>query len=276
MNELEKALEISHRHSKTLCEYVDKNLIKSHDINEADHFAFISLSFIHKQMAHARSISLLFTSGFLSDATIIARVMLEGFIYLAWMNIDPDKRAKKYRSHALIADFRRILDKDKRGITVPPDQRKAVIDRLAELGPEYLNKRSKAVGAPPVADPYQKSWNYDDLGKRIEIERMADEAGDVGLKELYDDLSQWSHWTIDGIGHNLVRAPNSVKISKGGSRDAILACHVVISALAGTGIIVSSHLKLDHEEKLESLRSAFATEIRQMQQYSLAATKPNA
>ena len=262
MNELEKALEISHRHSKRLFEYVDINLVRSHDIYEEDHFAFISLGFLHKQMAHARSISLLFTSGFLSDSTIIARVMLEGFIYLAWMNIDPEKRATKYRSHALIADFRRILDRDKRGITVPPDKRKAVMDRLAELGPEYLNKRAKALVVPPDSDPYQKSWNYDESGERIEIKRMAEEVGDVGLKELYDDLSQWSHWTIDGIGHNLVRTPNSVKISKGGSHDAVLACYVVISALSGTGIIVSSHLKLGHEEALEALRNAFGIEMR--------------
>jgi hypothetical protein len=113
----------------------------------------------------------------------------------------------------------------------------------------------------PDDDPYQKSWNYDSTGKRIEIGQMTIEIGDCQLKDLYDELSKWSHWSILGIGRNLNRGPKSVRLSTGNENDAIKSLIVVVIALTGAGIIVDNHLGGNCSEKLVALREEFTLAI---------------
>ena len=262
LKDLSKILAMSQLHAAEIYEYVDAHVAKPRKICEQDHFAFVAHSFLHKQVAHARSINLLMEAGLSSDALILSRVMLEGLIYIAWMYEDSDKRAKKYRAFALIEDFRRIRDRDKRGLMVTKEQREMVETRLNELGPEYRSKAARSKAFSHHDDPFQPSWNYDDQGAKIQISAMAEELGDKNLKALYDELSQWSHWSTHGIAHSLVRTETTVRIASGNVRDAIRACQVVAMSLSGTAIALSSHLKLGFEQELQAMRSKLATELR--------------
>ena len=133
--------------------------------------------------------------------------------------------------------------------------------RLNEFGPEYRRKASRTKGHSHDDDPFQPRWNYDDHGAKIKISAMAEELGDKNLKPLYDELSQWSHWSVDGIAHNLIRTENAVQITSGNVRDAIRTCQVVAMSLSGTAIVLSSHLKLGFETDLQAMRSKLATEL---------------
>jgi Family of unknown function (DUF5677) len=261
LKDLNKILAMSQLHAAEIYDYVDMHVAQPRKINEQDHFAFVAHSFLHKQVAHARSINLLMEAGLSSDALILSRVMLEGLIYIAWMYEDSDKRARKYRAFALIEDFRKIRDRDKRGLMVTKEQREMVETRLNELGPEYRSKAARSKALSHGDDPFQPSWNYDDQGAKIRISAMAEELGDKNLKPLYDELSQWSHWSIDGIAHNLIRTENAVRITSGNVCDAIRTCKVVAMSLSGTAIALSSHLKLGFETDLQAMRSKLATEL---------------
>lgn len=261
-NKSNTAIEICHRYTTRIYEYVNECVAKRRQFSDDDDVAFVSLAFLQKLLLHAKSISVLFASGQVSDAGIIARTMLEGFIYLAWINEDSQVRASKYRNFAAIEDYRQIREADMSGKAVAKDKRELVNARLATLDNSYRNKKSLNGELRPDDDPYQKSWNYDSAGKRIEIGQMAIEIGDDQLKDLYDELSKWSHWSVLGIGRNLNRSLKSVRLSTGNENDAIKSLIVVAISLTGAGIIVDHHLGGSCGEKLVALRDEFILAIR--------------
>ena len=265
LKRLENALATSQQNATRIFEYVDARIGKLLDIKERDHFAFVSLSFLHKQMAHARSVNVLLESGLASDASVIARVMLEGLIYVSWMFQKADERAKKYREHALVSDYRTLLRKEADGTPVPEAQKHKVTSRLSELGSNHLRpeKGSQKHGKKNDTDPYQATWMYDDKGTKITISMMTEALGDKQLKSLYDELSQWSHWTVKGIGRALVWDAQSVRLNSNNVHDAILSCQAVIMALTGTAIAVSAHLKLGMEDQLDSMRTSFVQDLKE-------------
>lgn len=265
LKRLENALATSQQNATRIFEYVDARIGKLPDIKERDHFAFVSLSFLHKQMAHARSVNVLLESGLASDASVIARVMLEGLIYVSWMFQKADERAKKYREHALVSDYRTLLRKEADGTPVPEAQKHKVTSRLSELGSNHLKpeKGSQKHGKKNDTDPYQGTWMYDDKGTKITISMMTEALGDKQLKSLYDELSQWSHWTVKGIGRALVWDAQSVRLNSNNVHDAILSCQAVIMALTGTAIAVSAHLKLGMEDQLDSMRTSFVQDLKE-------------
>src|SRR6266702_5579847 len=67
-------------------------------VEESDHFGFMCTSFFFKQVNHYKSVIKLVELNQASDATIIARVMLEGLHYLLWADSVPERRARDWRS----------------------------------------------------------------------------------------------------------------------------------------------------------------------------------
>ncbi len=257
-----EAVEIFRQKATVVYSYVDANVASQRFMSDEDDFAFISLAFLHKFLLHAESVSLLCAEGLVSDAGIIARSMLEGLIYLAWMDKDKQVRARKYRHFAAVEDFRQIRKAEKRGANLPKEVHERTNVLLQSLDDSFLNRKAKSNQLKPADDPYQKGWNYDENGVRVEIRDMVREIGDELLKELYDDLSQWSHWTIQGVGRNLKRTDKSVRMSAGNEYDAIRAFSSVVIALVGAAIAVDNHFSGKHAAVLDSFRSELVAELR--------------
>lgn len=106
-----KDLPVLTKHADLLLELALKMKETKFMFEESDHFGFMCVSFFFKQADHYKSVLGLVQIKQNSDATIIARVMLEGLHYLLWAGSMPEKRAGDWRSYALVSDYRLLLRK---------------------------------------------------------------------------------------------------------------------------------------------------------------------
>src|SRR3989339_687799 len=89
----------SERDIPTLRLFVDRLFLLANEAmhthicyDEADHLAFMSLSFVSKQIDHLKTIRILVDMGQHKDAELIARSMIEGLFLLLWAARDPSTR----------------------------------------------------------------------------------------------------------------------------------------------------------------------------------------
>jgi hypothetical protein len=252
---------ILHKYAGAFFALVEPVFSKNIKLSESDHFGFMALCFIHKQIEHARSLGILIDAKQYPDSVILARVMLEGLIYILWARLEKNDRPLSWRSFALICDFETLLQAKERGEKVDEEIEKDLQERLATEAQRFLTKGAKKNGIEKFPNPYQRSWNLDKNGKRVELFEMVTEIGDPLLKKLYDDLSQLGHWTVRGIGPLLKRSNSGIKIAFESNENAAQACAVCIQSLGGTAKAAAEHFKLDIEPKIDQLFTEFLSEL---------------
>jgi Family of unknown function (DUF5677) len=257
----ETDLPILHKYAGAFFQLIEPEFSKSIKLSESDHFGFMALCFTHKQIEHARSLGILVDAQQYSDAAILARVMLEGLIYTLWARLEKTDRPLAWRSFALVSDYETLLKAKNRGEQVDKMVEQALYERLAEEAKRFLTKSAIKQGVENFTNPYQKCWNVDKEGRRIELSEMVNEIGDPLLKELYDDLSQLGHWTVRGIGPLLRRSENGVKINFNSSVSAAQACAVCIQSLGATSKAAAEHFNLPLLPKLDELFKEYLTAL---------------
>jgi len=257
----DKDFPIMHKYANKLFRAVEPVFSKTIKLKENDHFGFMALCFVHKQIEHARSLGILIDAKQHADAVILARVMLEGFIYILWARLDPLERALSWRSFALVCDLETLLEAKKHGNKIDENLELRLRQRLTKEAERFLTQNARTHGEDKYENPYQKLWNVDKDGKRVELSRMVSEISNPELKSLYDDLSQLSHWTPRGIGRLINRTNRGIKISFESSTNATTAYAVCIQALGGTAKAAAEHFDLGILEKIDSIFSSYLAEL---------------
>lgn len=254
-------LPILHKYAGAFFQLIEPQFSRTIKVSESDHFGFMALCFTHKQIEHARSLGILIDARQYSDAAILARVMLEGLIYILWARLDKNDRSLAWRSFALVSDYETLLKAKNRGEHVDEITEANLHERLSEEAKRFRTKNAIKQGAENLQNPYQRNWNVDKDGRRIELSEMVSEIGDPFLKELYDDLSQLGHWTVRGIGPLLRRSENGIKIDFNSSVSAAQACAACIQSLGATSKAAAEHFSLPLAPKIDELFIDYLAEL---------------
>ena len=221
-----------------------------------DHLGFMALCFTYKQLVHARSVALLLDSSQHIDAATIARTMLEGLILVAWSALQPDERPLRWRAFSLVSDWKTLLAEESMGRPIPLGYRDELTKRLEEFD-EFLKSGARKQGTALFADPYQSSWRVDAKGSKVELADMVSALGDPGLKTLYDDLSQISHWTPRGVAINIGTAEDRTLINFSSANLAAMSCGSAFQSLTQTVLLLSQHRYGKQLQSMQNLVDAY-------------------
>jgi hypothetical protein len=216
---------------------------------EEDDFGFMTAQFLYKQMQHAQSVLDLIPR---RDAGLVARTMIEGLYQLLWTSQAAEERAKRWRSFAIVHDWRLIQGRLKEGIPVPEAEVRRNAAGLKEFGDLHRIKKPK----PNSLDPYHQKWRGG-----ISLSDMADSVG----RELYDgpyaELSDWEHWGVSGIGDSISRQDGHITISPDSDRVADLSLLAAFQCLLQTLEVADAHFSLNIPGNIQSLREEFSATI---------------
>jgi len=242
------------------CAVARDELAEPTHLREDDHFGFMALCFAYKQLTHAHSALMLLKQQQALDATVIARVMLEGTILLGWCALDPSSRALRWRAYSLVSDYRLLRRSDQESA----EQSSAKLAELTERLKEHKELHTHAgrhATASDARDPYQRAWHVEDDGSRVELRRMAEELQDPAMKTVYDDLSQVVHWTPAGVAFDIKRSGEDASI--GFNSDAMCArgYAVLFQALSQTHLMHRRHRSQDDAQKMQSLVDRYIAKL---------------
>lgn len=221
---------------------------------ESDDLGVMTILFAAKQVAHFETIHFLIDCRKHSDATIIARVMLEGMSLLLWASEDPDDRPKKWRAYSLVFDLRLLRERQRTGGASADDNEDALLTRLETEATVFLKAGRKDFGNP---DAYRSRWHLDQSGKPVNISDIISGLDDPNLLLQYDSLSNWIHWNVRGLGRGIRREGDHVRISWDDSRDGALALSASFLAILLTMRALDHHFGMGRTERLLDIRERY-------------------
>lgn len=234
-NEVEKLLTLADKSSRTI------------PIRQDDDFGFMTLQFLYKQIQHGESILLLIPR---RDAGLVARTMIEGYYQLFWASQSPEERAKLWRSFSVIHDWRRIQAQLKEGIAVAAEDAQKTEAILKVFGDLHRTKKQQS------SDPYHKNWRGG-----VSLADMADLVGRELYDGPYDELSDWEHWGLSGIGDSITRENNHVLVNSDSERIAGLSLLAAFQCLHQTLMVADMHLLLSITETIQEIGTNFVKTI---------------
>jgi hypothetical protein len=243
------------------------DMLKQSKHNEYDHLAFMTSTFVCKQLGHIKSVLALIDYGQYKDALIIARVMIEGYAILRWANKEPTERPLNWRAYILIDQFRRSFGRP--DYAEHQEYLEVMLDKYCRkyLRDEYKTKQQRDI----VPDNYLGIWRRDDSNDKkkfitIPIEKIFE---DVGLKEthdhLYDPASGWLHWDSFSMAETIERKADGGIIC--GLDPKYLGASAIASgmqALIESASLLDQHLGLGFSARLKDLHKRIeeGTEIK--------------
>ncbi|QEM69494.1 hypothetical protein FO488_15915 [Geobacter sp. FeAm09] len=258
----EKDLPALRKHVERMIVTTQKVIDRPLNYNEADHYAFMLLCFLMKQSEHVRSVAILVDAAQYRDATAIARMMLEGMSTLMWAACDRTNRPLQWRAYALVSDWELLCEKKANGEDVDLEMEKRLCDRLKRHGPKFLTKRARRDGANDTDWRFQKTWLLDAEGSHITRSSMFEEIKGESLYELYEDFSQWLHWTPRALGDCIVRNEDGrTAYNPNSYRQAAQALVVAFLTTLQTLKLVYEHFKIQSKPPLDQLKMEFLKDI---------------
>jgi hypothetical protein len=234
-------------------------------ISVEDHFGFMSAFYLSKQIIHLRSIMKLLDADQSSDATLVARVMIDGMISLLWTVRDPERRALDWRSFAFVSDYRTLLQKKKDGLPVDPAEEAWILDQLQEKCSRFLTNRARkasAKGESLPEDPYRNKWTIDENGKSVQIETMFQDLEGEELYDLYSHMSDWVHWNPRGIGTKIKWGTTEISFEPNPPTDTAIALTSSFQSLHQIIEVVNEHFELGFERDIQRMKEEFLREFK--------------
>jgi hypothetical protein len=224
---------------------------------DADHLGMMSITFSAKQAEHMLSVQTLVDARRFADASVIARVMLEGLALLIWSNRAPDERPRAWRAYSLVFDLQTLRSKQATGMMLDADVEQDLLDRLTHEASQFLRQG----GDPTDPASYKARWHLDDEGKGLRITDILKDLNDPKLVDLYGELSNWIHWNAKGIGSGLKRDGDLVRIDWSAQYRGALALAVGFQSLFQSLEVLDSRLHLGYAEKLDDLRRRYVAAL---------------
>ena len=217
-------------------------------LKEEDDFGFMTAQFLCKQMQHAQSMLGLVPR---RDAGLVARTMIEGLYQLLWASQEAQGRAKRWRSFAVIEDWRLIQGRSREGISVPKLEILRNAAALEEVGGLHRIKKTKKA-KPNSADPYHRNWRGG-----VKLSDMANSLG-LELYDLpYDEFSDWEHWGVRGIGDSISREDGRITINPNSDRVAGQSLLAALLCLLQTLEVANVHFSLNITDAVGALYEGF-------------------
>lgn len=248
------------KHANLLLELALKMKKEKFLIEELDHLGFMYISFFFKQVNHYKSVTKLVQCNQNSDATIIARVMLEGLHYLLWAGRSPEKRAKQWRSYALVSDYKLLL----RNPIKDETEEARIRNRIKEECSQFLTSDGKRLIEDTVMlndSSFRAKWLVDDNGKTIPIESLFSELESNDLFELYSDMCDWVHWNPRGFGIKIKRKDSHILFLENPPNDAATALAAGFQSLYQVMDVVNQYFSLNFRNQLEKVRETYIKEL---------------
>ena len=219
---------------------------------EDDHFAFMALAFLSKQIDHMEALLLLNRR---RDTVLIARTMLEGMSQLLWAAQDKPTRAFRWRAFAWVHDWRTMRDQLELGRPPDDDLCSRIEEGLRREGERFLSQRAlkaRQKRRPLPRDPYVRNWT----GMRAD-QIFREVRGDELYEVLYRTFSDWSHWGTGAVGGAIQRQGETVGFDSSSAAQTASALTAGFQCLMQTTWVLSIHLDLRLEEQLRKLRDEF-------------------
>jgi len=220
--------------------------------SEDDHFGFMALCFIGKQVDHMKSILMLDES---PDVALIARSMIEGLCQLLWTTKDPGTRGLQWRAYSYIHDWRVMQEKIEAGEPVDKESRARIKKGLRLYGDQFLKpeaRKKRDKGEPLSKDPYRKGWT------EHQVRQICEEVkGELLYLHLYRPFSDYHHWNPSGLGVAIKRQQNRVIYSSGSPQVTATALAIAFHCLLQTVEVVDKHLKLGVTGRVAELGDGF-------------------
>ena len=227
---------------------LSKKLLKNVQYSEEDHFAFMVLCFLSKQIDHMESILILRER---RDVELIARSMLEGMCQLLWAARAPNSCAKQWRSFALVHDWRVLQARITAGESVEATKRADIEQRIHQYEGLFLTHKARLArdrGGKLPDDPYYINWTGHDA------KYIFDSVGEeISYQNLYRYFSEWIHWSPAGFGRVITRQQSHVGYSSGSPAASAAALATGFKCLWQTAKSFDEHLKLGMTPKLKEL-----------------------
>jgi len=224
---------------------------------EEDHFGFMALCFLSKQIEHISSILILVDNEQGRDAELIARSMIEGLGQLLWAANDAQRRALRWRAFAWIHDWRTMNAQNAAGEPVDQNRRAEINTALAQYGDQFLTRRARRhrqTDMPLPSDPYCQNWtghNYSQILDSVQ--------GQPLRQKLYKPFSAWHHWSPGGLGAAIVRDCNGVTFPPPSPAASATALATGFQCSMQTAELVDSHLGLGFHTRIADLREGYIT-----------------
>jgi len=220
--------------------------------SEDDHFGFMALYFISKQVDHMKSILMLDES---PDVVLIARSMIEGLCQLLWAAKDPGTRGLQWDAYTYIHYWRVMQEKIEAGEPVDKESRARIEKGIRLYGDQFLKsdaRKKRTRGEPLPKDPYRKSWTGH------QVRQICEEVkGELLYLHLYRPFSEYHHWSPSGLCIAVKHQQNGVVYSSRLPQRTAAALTTAFHCLLQTVEVVDRHLELGVAGKLTELRDAF-------------------
>lgn len=216
-------------------------------------------AFTSKQINHLRSICILIDSEQYQDAEIVGRSSFEGMCLLLWLVNGPkeENRALKWFAYEFIEGYRKISYFNE---IIDIETKKVILRGVQEYAHLFLTKKANDLleqgKVLPNSDPFVKGWPSKNIPQIVEELKQVDLI-DPNIKyyeKLYGCLSQWTHWTSQGIGGAFKYEENRLihDLSKQRFKGAGSIIFGILS-LAKSAYLFNNHFESGFQGKLDDL-----------------------
>jgi len=259
----EKDFPILKKHSIIILEFAKNFIASGFTYKEDDHFAFMILCFLTKQIEHFQSLIILIDAGQYSDSTVLARLMIEGMATISWVSIEPTDRAFKWRNYCVVTDYRTLLKKKKIGEYYTKEEEYSVLERVKNEGDIYLKNKYKNYTdfKKLPEDPYKYRWQLDENDDDIVMAALFKASQGEKMYGLYRSMSDWIHWNVPKIGLMIKRTNGRIQIKANPIEDATTSLAAGIASLHYLLYVTNEYLKMNFKNKLDSIETNYLLDL---------------
>ena len=251
------------KHSDIILSFAKNFVSNKFRIDESNHFVFMVMCFLTKQIEHFISLMSLINAGQFSDSTIIARIMMEGMATISWVSINPDERAYKWRNYSVITDYKTLLDIKRNGLRYSTDQEKEILERLKVDGNMFLKEpEKKQIDLSNINEKsYRYTWLFDEEGNYVETADLFKAGKANEVYAIYKKMNSWIHWNVLGIGKMIKRETENLQFSANKIEEATLAMAAGFASLHYILFIANECLSLNIHNELKNIEEAYLNEL---------------
>ncbi|MGA2507592.1 MAG: DUF5677 domain-containing protein [Chitinispirillaceae bacterium] len=246
--------------ARTLLNFGARALSKELSHSEDDHFAFMVIAFCFRQMEHLKSLFILYKNECFQDMQFIARSMLEGMAYLKWGYRNRDIVPFKWESYSWITDYRLAIKNTREGKDLDNVRKEMIVKGLDKYGKLFLKNKRKLI-VDFEQDPFVNYWHIDDQLKKVRSYDLFSDMKAPQLIEVYEDLSDWVHWNISGIGKITTRELNEFSFNYDDNQSVKLSFATGLLSSFESFILLENHLKLELKEELNKIQEDYLNNL---------------
>jgi hypothetical protein len=222
-------------------------------IRDNDHFGFMTILFIKKQIEHLKSILILIDNNQELDSVLIARSMIEGYSQLEYASKDKQQRAYRWRAFSWITDWRLARSEILSGHNVDEKQLNLINKSAKHISELFLRKNRSFIelqkNDKDIKDPFKNKWineNYSEIIQKLNRNIFY---------ELYVPFSAWHHWCPSGIGKIIKLFSNKIIYNKAAPDQAASSIAIGMHCLLQTLEIFDFHFKLKIDQEITKFRN---------------------